>query len=377
MDLQVDKNKILENLLSISKDEQKATIVLNTDINRDEKEQLRINLKNFVDEAKEKLGKNKNFEIIEKTYLKEISSLEELDGCLVFHVSENTLVQYSLPYSEKNNIYIGNSFYLVPLISYVTNVDTEYYVLSISDNNNRLLKCTKSTFEKVEPIVEYWPKSLGELQRFKDRAKQSQYHSNKGGSDSSHHGHNKAQDLEQDDMYHYFRMLDDAIGEQLDRIIPVFIAATEVNAAMYKEQTKHTKPYEQILKGDFDDNSDEELCKDSLVLLKELEDKRLTELVQTIPEEKGGSKLLTNDLDEIIKASFEARIDNVILKMNDFIYGKYSVEDGVNLTVESKSIDTNLTNTIAINTFINNGKVMLYSSDSEEATDKVLALLRY
>jgi hypothetical protein len=137
------------------------------------------------------------------------------DGLVVFLFSGG-LHYYRLPLSFDELVVPGERFHLKPLFP-LFDTDQGFFVLAVSQNEVRLLKCTQHSVRKID--LKDMPTSLAQALRFDDPEKRPQFHTGTstpgaGGVRSAlFHGHGVGVDDAKSNILRYFHKVDKGLQE--------------------------------------------------------------------------------------------------------------------------------------------------------------------
>src|SRR3712207_1430007 len=135
------------------------------------------------------------------------------DGLAIF-VASGVCHYYRLPLSFQELVVVTDHFHLKPLLPLLTG-DGQYYVLALSQQDVRLLECTRYSVREIE--LEDVPKSVDEALQYDETAKEGQRRMStpKGGTNNSFqhagsfHGQGSPdRDKYQRDIQQYFYAID-------------------------------------------------------------------------------------------------------------------------------------------------------------------------
>src|ERR671932_1083937 len=155
------------------------------------------------------------------------------DGLAVF-LGSGVFHYYRLPLNFQELVVVTDRFHLKPLLSLLIG-DGQYYVLALSQQDVRLIECTRKTVREIE--LEDVHKSLDEALQYDETAKEGQRRMStpKGGTNNSFqhagsfHGQGSPdRDKFQRDMEQYFYAIDRGLHKYLhNKRVPLVIEGVE------------------------------------------------------------------------------------------------------------------------------------------------------
>jgi len=282
------------------------------------------------------------------------------DGLALF-LSPDLFKYYRVPHSFKELIVVTDRFHIKPLIPAVA-LNTEFYILAISQKNVRLLHCSLQHAEEVN--LQGIPENLAEALNLDDFEKRIQRHTG-------------AEDMKLN-ILQYFQQVDKGLREVLrDKKAPLIFAGVEYLFPIYREA--NTYPH---LAGRGISGNPEELNADVLlesarpVMETLLEAKRDDALSQY--RQNAGTGFTSGNLKEIVRSAFHGRVGILFVPVGVQQWGRFnSVTDEVVLDKDADASNEDMLDFAAIQTMANGGTV--YAMNREEMPDdsSLAAIFRY
>lgn len=177
------------------------------------------------------------------------------DGLAIFR-SPGEFRVLRLPFGFKEQVVVGNHFYLKPLLPLLS-YDGRFYILALSHNALRLLECTYSTAKKLK-LPALVPVSLAAFLAGKERENDLQAHSSASfgstGKGGRHpvifHGQGVGTDDEKDDLLRYFQQIDRGLHELLkEETVPLVLAGVSSLFPLYQRINTYPHLLEQGIAG--------------------------------------------------------------------------------------------------------------------------------
>lgn len=306
------------------------------------------------------------------------------DNSLAIFVTSGFFRYYRLPLEVNELAIVSDTFHLKPLLPLLTE-DGLFYVLALSQNEVRLIECTRFSAREVE--VESLPKNLQEALNYDETAKDGQYRlsTSKGGTNNpfthagSFHGQGSPdQDKYQEDILQYFYLVDKAISEYLvGKKSPLVLAGVEYLFPLYRDANTYQYLVEEGLTGSPKILKPEELQAEALPIVEPIFLQQLEEAIARYRELIGTQKVST-DLNEAVPAAYFGRIDRLFVAVGVQKWGTFNPDTSqIQVHPDAEVGDEDLLNAAAIQTLLNGGTV--YAVPPEKVPDEapLAAIFRY
>lgn len=299
------------------------------------------------------------------------------DGLAVF-VSEDIFEKYTLPIKFVAYHYIGQEFYVKPLVPAFSG-DGRFYILALQLQEVKLYEATKYSVGEVH-VEDLTPSRLEERVGFDYEPKTLQQKTIKVNSGKTEmHGHDAADRERKNEILRFFRAVDKGLHTILhDENVPLVVYCQDYLFPIYEEANTYGHLFDQVVKGNPSDTDmlgahEKALKTIDPYLRKEERDKldKYNELNKT--------ENTTSMVGDIIPAAYEGKIDTLFLENREEIWGSYD-EKNMAVKVDEKHYDSNtsLMNLAAAKVIETGGKVFLIESAfMPEKESKMNALLRY
>ncbi|MCA8999694.1 MAG: hypothetical protein KDA80_22045 [Planctomycetaceae bacterium] len=232
---------------------------------------------------------------------------------------------YRLTTSPMETVFSGDAPGLAPLVSEIDGKQ-QFFVIAVSENNTRLLKCFGTQVEQVKP--KGLPESLDEI-RPGETGKGFGLHSFRPadgmGDRATPHGHERADEEEM--VRRYFRAIDVAISEEIsNRETTVVFAGVEELFPFYKEVSELKSLYPEPLTGNFEHSSDQEIRDAAKELLHRSSANEAEEWKEKIGAAKAADHCVEG-VSEISQAAQQGAVASLVLS-NEHVCG--ASHDGQN-----------------------------------------------
>ena len=302
----------------------------------------------------------------------------QLDGlALLRNMAFNRL--YSLPLVVDERVVVGRHFHLKPLLPYLSG-DGRFYVLALSQNEVRMVLCSRHAASEVK--LDHVPQSLADALRYDDPEQQLQYHSGTAGGrgqrSAMYHGQGGGDDSAKEDIVEYFRQIDRGLHEVLrEEDAPLVLAGVDYLHPLYHEANSYAHLVDKGVTGNPEHCRIETLQEQAWPLVEPIFQEAQTEAWGRY-EQYAGTGRASHDLDTILPAAYDGRIETLFVALDQRQWGTYDIERRQIRTVEKSDVDCeDLLNIAAIQTFLNSGTVYALDADAMPEKGAVAAIFRY
>ena len=345
-----------------------------------------LKLKNQLKEVKHKLEKMGIHKNDIKKFTAPISNLisdkefwrHQSDGLAVF-LTEDKFKTYTVPVHFEEFNTVSNEFYLKPLMP-LFNGDGFYYLLTLKADAVSFYEGTRHSITEIE-VDDLTPSRLEDVVGYDFEQKSLQFRSQQGTQgEGAFHGHAKNEEKAKNELLQYFRAIDKGLMKILhsDQNPPMVVACLDYHFPIYKEANSYQNLYPKHISGNPADMDSLELQERAWDLLKSHFSQKRQEKKALFQELSKSGKTST-DLNEILTAAQQGKVDTLFIEKNGDILGRYNYETGL-LTAENSTNSTGipLLNFAAVKVFEQGGKVFLEDKENlPDSTSKINAVYRY
>jgi hypothetical protein len=351
-----------------------------------EKEQNAIRFKNLLRQAEEALMDKGLRPTQVKDMLKEPHRLlqdpgfwqRQSDGLALF-VSAEAFHFFRLPLEFEELVVVSRRFHAKPLLSMLIS-DGTFYVLTVSQNQVRLLKGTRHTVDemdiedRIQDIVQALPDVLTE--------KQLQFHTGapsggSGGRPAMFYGHDLSNDAK-NSILRWFRLIDRELRDLLaGEQAPLVLAGVEYLFPMYREANTYPHLIDGGIPGNPEGMKPEALHAQAWDLVEPIF-RKAREAAADRYRQLAGTGQTTTDVKEGVLAAHHGRVETVFVPVGVQVWGQLDPdEEAVHIHPSPEPGDEDLLDLLAIQTLTKGGTV--YAVAPEEVPDKtpLAAILRY
>lgn len=300
------------------------------------------------------------------------------DGLALF-LTVDKFERLRVPIHFDEHVIVARHFHLRPMIPPFSN-DSRFCLLAFSQNHLRLFDATR--FSMDELAIEGIPTSLEDAMKYEDPEKQLQFRTQAppqhGQRSAQFHGHGVGTDDSKDEILRYCHMIDNGLPKLLpDRSRPLVIAAVDYLQAIYREANSYPHLLDGGVEGNPDQVQKDELHRKAWQVARPHFDRIRKRAVGQFSQMRENNRAST-DLDEIVLAAQEGRIDTLFLNPKHEIWGRVDPENyRVQRHGEQQPDDVELLDYAARHTYRNHGTVFEMEVAEMPEQAAAAALYRY
>ena len=347
------------------------SIYLPTHRTEPEAQQDVIRYKNQVKKAESKLN-GKEIDREEKEIilnrLKELSSDSEFwrnnDKGIAVFATKDHFETFKLPISVNERVQVAPNFLITPLIRMISK-DGSFCILTLSQKNIRLLKCTMDNNELIK--LENAPSSMEEFRQFDVYQRSVQHHSGQGKGTPIFHGHGAE----------YLKTIENEVTSYMrKRKDPLILAGVDSSVAHYRKINHYERLVEDAILKNPDPMSDNQVTEKAWEIV---ESHFLKDLYNDLERlgDLSNSESVSGDIHKIVEGAYFGKIDTLFIPKSAEKIGEVSIRDFDTNQMKMPTGQHDLLNLAAMFTLEKGGKV--YSVDVNELPieSEVAAIYRY
>lgn len=291
---------------------------------------------------------------------------------------EDDLRLFGLPSEPPEEVFVGERFYVKPLLRWVTGQD-RFYLLALSQNGTRLLRCSRDTESEIE--VEQMPRNMAEALRHTETQRQLQFHTGSGEARGMRaavfHGHGIPKDDEKVRIIEYFRLVDKSLKPVLkgEEEIPLVLAGVEFLFPLYKEASSHPEVVAGV-KGNPEGLSAEQLRKKAWELIKPRLHADRRNLARKF-EELAGTDQASDDPEQVLPAALQGRVESLFIPVDVHLWGSLNQNGRFETHEERRPESLDLLDFTAVETLSHRGKVFAVPTQKLPGKGPLAAIFRY
>lgn len=345
-----------------------------------------IRFKNLLDEAKRRL-KDMGMRAPEAARLLDPAQKlqddnlafwqHQSDGLAIF-ASPGWFKYYQLPVSFEALVTVSGHFHIKPLLRLLSR-DYSFYVLALSQNSVRLLRCSRESCHVVTPRGV--PSSMAEVLKYDDPEKQLQFHTRtadyQGKRAAMFHGHGVGKDDAKTDISRFSQEVAKGVQDALRaEQSPLILAAVDYLHPIYRQVNAYPHMLSQGVSGNPDGLTEKQLLERSWPVAESHFRQRRLEAVRQY-EELRHTDLAPQDLKEILIAAYEGRISTLFVASGMQKWGFFDYPERVRLLEEPLPGSRDLLDLAATWTWSKGGEVYVLDPENMPNGALLAATLRY
>ncbi|MFW5769903.1 MAG: hypothetical protein ACOCX9_00560 [Spirochaetota bacterium] len=300
------------------------------------------------------------------------------DGLALF-ISPGNMYVYRVPVEFKEELMTSGVYYLKPLIPYFTNTG-RYMILGLSKSEIMLFDCTRYKIDMVD--LSNYPINMRDTLKYFEFEKQLQFHTgaaSAGGERAAvFHGHDVS-DEEKEALLQWFQRVNTVLGDIISNDqVPIVPAGVEYLVSLFRKANTFPGLVNDSIQGAMESLSIEELHSKSLDIMEPLFKEDENKAIERYNELKGTGKTLSN-VEEVVTASFNGRIDILMVRSNQQVWGNFDRNSGIAQVYENhQEGSSDLLNLAVIQTLVNSGDVYILDAGNMPQEELLAAaVLRY
>ena len=344
-----------------------------------------MRLKSAIGQAEQKL--NEQWPDLPQDRIRElIESLGEVrseadewggeGGSLVIFRAPDVFRAFEVKQELDETVVTGQYFHVFPLIRFLQLAEQRFYVLALSQNNVRLLRCSTTASEQVE-LPPGTPTSLEEWlnTRLPNSAPDhGAVHESPTGSTEGSFTSTHDRDKKDEHIANFFRVINKAVFELLrDEKAPMILCGVESQRAMYKDINEYPHMMEDGVQGSPESLKGGEMHARALELVQDhfaQPARRALELWEKL----GGSQRVSASFPDIVTAAFQARIAHLFTAAGAHTMGVFD-RSTMQMKVQGRQED--LVNAAALQTLAFGGDVFILNPEHMPGGGQMNAIFRF
>jgi hypothetical protein len=304
------------------------------------------------------------------------------DGLALF-LAPDVFEAYRLPLAFDELVVVNQRFHLKPLLPLLSE-DGQFYILALSQNHIRLLRCTRYSATELElPDV---PTSREEALKYNDPERQQQFHTetqpfgppNSGERGAIFYGTGTASVDNKGLITEYFRLVDRGLHEVLrNEQAPLVLAGVEYLLPLYKQVATYAHVLDAGVLGNPDGLRAQELHAQAWSVVEPLFRQHREDAAARYRRYAGTGRA-ASDLKEVLQASYNGRVETLFVAIGIQQWGTFDPDtQEVKIAREATPEHEDLLDYAALHTFLNSGTVYAVSPDNVPDDAPLAAIMRY
>jgi hypothetical protein len=302
---------------------------------------------------------------------------------LAVYLTPEGMETYKLPTELPERTVISKYAYVKSLAPILVN-DGRFFVLAAGLGDATLFEATRySMFELDLDELEGVPTSLAESLRFDVYEKSLNAHaapasrSAQNDGNLMYHGHGAGTEDEKEKMLNYFKHLENGVAKFLaDEQAPLVFAGLEHLFGLYKAANHYPNLLDDHIDSNAEGMDETELHKRAWQIVEPLFNK-VQKQTATIFEQAAANELTSTDLEDIVIAAMDGRVETLFVTFED-VWGTLDEDErSVNVTHQATADSDDLLNVAAALTWLNGGEVYTVMPDELPRGDSIAAVYRF
>jgi hypothetical protein len=300
------------------------------------------------------------------------------DGLVLF-LSPQMFRHYRLPLVFDELIVVTNRFHTKPLLPLFEG-DNRFYVLAISQNEVRLLECTRHRARELH--IDAIPKNIADALRYDDPERQLQFHTGTPGAvgtrSAMFHGQGVGTDDTKDRILRYFRQIDKGLQTLFHREeFPLVLAGVEYLFPVYRQANTYSHLLDVGITGNPEGMPLEELHQRAYSVVQPIFQKAFQDGV-TLYRQLADTDKASHHLELVVPAAYHGRVEFLFVALGVHQWGAFNQHNNkVEIHDIQESGDEDLLNLAAAETIIHGGTVHAVAPAKVPAHSSLAAVFRY
>ena len=302
------------------------------------------------------------------------------DGLAVFLAAED-FHYYQLPFSVEELLIISEAYYVKPVLPLFTN-NGHYFILALSQDEVRLFEGTRYSVGQID-LPEKTPASMDDALRLDDKQKQLQVHTGTSRSTAGHgmfHGQGPGEEENKVLIEQYLNLVDTGLKDIFrEQQAPLVLAGVNYLLPMYRKVSEYPHIMEAGITGSPEHLRPEELQEQAWPIVETYFRQEMEKAAEQY-QQLAGTEKATDNLDAIVAASFNGRVDKLLLSVEAQVWGNFNPEtEKVTQNADRQSQQSNLAllDFAAMKTLQNGGAVYTLPQDEMPTDSPIAAVFRY
>ena len=300
------------------------------------------------------------------------------DGLAVF-LTGQTVLRYALPISFNELVLVGRRIHVRPLLPLLAG--ERYLILALSQNCLQLFQGDRYQLEEMD-LPEDTPSSIQEVLKYDDPERQLQFHTKTGSTvgkrEAMFHGQGVGIDDKNPNLERYFQAIDHSLFPQLeDKGLPIILAGTEKVSGLYRDITKSHTILPRGIAGNVGELSAEILHQKAWNIAGEYFSEQDLEVVRNFRDNLGSGRVV-DDLESILTAAFDGRVETLFVAENEHVWGVFDPQKRqVTVQKQQEGQVTDLLDEAVFFTYNTKGAVRVKKISDMPTNTIICAQLRY
>ncbi len=319
------------------------------------------------------------------TILKSLYALKEdkefwnhtTEGIAVF-ATLNKCIVYRLDSPVNEVALVAKTFHIKPLLKAFQS-NENYLLLGLSKENFSLYKGNRHSFKPIE-IDKEFPTTLHEVLGFEKTDINLTFGSYNGaGNPAMYHGNGDAQQEIEKDTEKYFRYVDAFVLDHYskDNKLPLILLTLTEHQSIFKQLSNNPYLIEEGIHKSIDSMDIKDIQNEAWKIIETINAEKIPKITESFTKAEADA-LGSSELEAVVKAALESRVDTLYIEDKKSIPGKIDDETGKVEYIDGQSIDhVDILDDLAEIVLSHGGTVTVLSKDEMPSKTGVAAIYRY
>ncbi|HUY92852.1 MAG TPA: hypothetical protein VMV10_29245 [Pirellulales bacterium] len=346
----------------------------------------RVRLKNLLAEAEEQLVSRGMRAVEARDFMASANELvgnevfwrNQTEGLAVFASPEATRAYY-LPVAAHELAVVNSRFHVAPLLPLVDR-ETDFYILTVSENRARFLKADR--WHAADVALPDLPADAKEALHYDHPSDTRQFHTAVLGRGMSklgaYHGSGNFFEHEKDELLEYFRVIDRALHPAMcDERAPLVFVGVDYLFPIYQQANTYPHLAEAHVPGNSDTWSDQQLHEKAWhCVAPQFEKPKQTALARYSELPVDGLK--SDDLRVILGAACQGQVESLLVDAEQPVWGKWDDEHRrLRLDPERRGDSNDMLDLAIVQTLAHRGAAYSVPSSELRHGKRCEAIFRY
>jgi hypothetical protein len=295
-------------------------------------------------------------------------------GSLVIFRSPGVFRAFEVQHELGDMVVVGDFFHVFPMLHAFQIAEQKFYVLALSKNNIRLLRCTRTGSEQV-PLPPGTPVRIEEWLNTRPARSSPASDETFSGDGSTAGSFTSTTDRDKRDEHttNFFHAVNKGVTEVLrGEPYPLVLCGVEHERLAYAALNSYPHLNEEGVPGSPDSLKGGEMHARALEAVQDFFSQPARKALDSW-ERIGGERALTS-FPDIVKAAFEARVATLFAREDAQALGSFD-RSTMQMQVQGRQVD--LVNAAALQTLAFGGEVFILSAGQVPGNAQMAAVLRY
>jgi hypothetical protein len=294
-------------------------------------------------------------------------------GTLVVLRSKDVFRAFEIRHGFDEAVHVGNHFQIRPLLRSMHEGQIDFYLLALSQNHVRLLRCNPHSSHEV-PLPEGVPTSLETWLNTHYPNAAPDHSRPKPSEPTGSFTSTTDRDNKDQHIANFFHVINKAITDMLkDQSIPMILCGVEYERSIYKGLNTYETLVEEGVQGSPQSLKGGELHKRALEIAQEHAKTPLRKAL-TVYEKLGGTERVSADPSEIVKGAFQGRVAFLFASESESFEGRF---DQSAMAIRNDGHSEDLVNVALFHTIAYGGEVFVTPAARVPGQGAMAAIFRF